>query len=63
MFRARFAYATLKSHLEDSHEEQHWAKDTVARAFSARFEDKMSNLILIGPKGKVFSDNIKGRWL
>ncbi|KAG5679702.1 hypothetical protein PVAND_009252 [Polypedilum vanderplanki] len=47
----RFEYATLKNHLENSFEQQYWAKDTVAKAISSKFKNEISNLILIGPKG------------
>lgn len=52
IFNDRREYVTLKRHLESTFEEQYWAKDSLARAFSAKFKGVNSNLILIGPKGK-----------
>lgn len=50
----RFEYVALKNHLENSFDEQYWAKDTVAKAFSLKFKGQFSNLIAIGPKGEWF---------
>ena len=50
-FNDRREYVTLKRHLESTFEEQYWAKDSLAKAFSTKMKGETSNLIVIGPKG------------
>jgi len=51
LFNDRQEYVTLKRHLENTIEEQYWAKDSLAKALSTKLKGETSNLIVIGPKG------------
>lgn len=59
IFKDRREYAALKRHLESSFEEQFWAKDSLARAFSRKLKGENSSLMVIGPKGKWHQVSIK----
>ncbi|XP_070491593.1 ATP-dependent Clp protease ATP-binding subunit ClpX 1-like [Chironomus tepperi] len=51
IFKDRREYVTIKRHLESTFEEQYWAKDSLAKAFSTKLKGETSNLMIIGPKG------------
>jgi hypothetical protein len=55
LFEDRYNLSTLKFHLENSIDEQYWARDVVARFVSSKFYGHHGNLIMIGPKSESFS--------
>jgi ATP-dependent protease Clp ATPase subunit len=52
LFEDRYNLSTLKFHLENSIDEQYWARDVVAKFVSSKFYGYHGNLIMIGPKSE-----------
>lgn len=52
LFEDRYNISTLKFHLENSIDEQYWARDILAKYISSKFNGCHGNLIMIGPKSE-----------
>lgn len=52
LFEDRYNLLTLKFHLENSIDEQYWARDILSKYVSSKFNGCHGNLIMIGPKSE-----------